>query len=61
MKYLSELKLLLLGVSIAIWFRVSYRLIDKFVPDTMYYDVLLLIISFVIFYSLEGTIKSIAM
>ena len=57
MQISEELKLLMLGVAITLFFRAGYRIIDRIVPDNFCYDMLMIAAALLILYFYEGTIK----
>lgn len=57
MDFVEEIRLLILSIGVVLWFRAIYHIIARYVPSELKYDILLLIISLIIFYVLHGSIE----
>lgn len=54
----NNITYLITAIAILFWFKGSYRILDKYIPDTMTNNFILIILSLAILFFNEGTLKT---
>lgn len=57
MKYTNNIKILILSIAVIFWFRGMYRLLDKYIDNTVVNNIVLVIIALSIMFLVKGDLS----